>query len=128
MLPLPRRDTVSGCNLWRKSHTAAQNRISDSDPSPLVEDDAKAIAHPAHGAWWAEYQKAEDANTEAANAWYAAQDAFLQTQPATLAGLFAFLDHMDACDADMGWPDEWGNQAFPALAAAVRTLIGGAQS
>jgi hypothetical protein len=53
----------------------------------------------------------------------------LQTRPATIAGLVAFLDHVDAhCNPDKGWDDEWGTQAFPTLAAfamlsAARRLV-----
>jgi hypothetical protein len=65
-------------------------------------------------AWWAEYKRAEGAHGEATGTWYDAQTDFLKTQPTTVAGLLAFVNHVDShCDPDKGWDDEWGNDAFP---------------
>jgi hypothetical protein len=56
--------------------------------------------------------------------------AFLQTQPTTVVGLLAFLDHIEGplSTGDAGeafWDEEEKNVAFPTLAAAARDLIGG---
>jgi hypothetical protein len=86
-----------------------------------------------HLAWWAECQKAEEANTKSAQELWSAREAFLQTQPTSLAGLRAYLDHIEGplSTGEAGeafWDETEMPLAFPTLAAAARTLIGGAQS
>jgi hypothetical protein len=60
---------------------------------------------------------------------FAAREAFLQTQPTTVAGLLAYLDHVEGpiSTGDLGeaWWDETEKElALPTLAAAARKLIG----
>jgi hypothetical protein len=55
--------------------------------------------------------------------------AFLQTQPTTIAGLRAFVDHIEGplSTGEAGeafWDDEERKVAFPTLATAVRALVG----
>jgi hypothetical protein len=79
-----------------------QRRISDQDPCPPLITDGmpdllhheKRIVHPLHKAWWAEYQRAEDAHGESAQDLWSARVAFLKTQRTTVAGLRAFVDHI----------------------------------
>jgi hypothetical protein len=108
--------------------------------SPLVRDgvgdwrhNAKRMAHPAHKAWWAEYKRAEDAHTKSDQELWSAREAFLQTQPTTVAGLRAFVDHIEGplSTGEVGevfWDDVERKLAFPTLAVAVRSLIGEARS
>jgi hypothetical protein len=112
---------------------AVKRRISDQDPHPPRHLARKAIAErlaqPAHKAWWAEYQKAEDAHRVAAQVYWDAREEFLVTQPTTVAGLRAFVEHIDGfTHGEAGWDDDEKALAFPTLATAVRSMIGGAQS
>jgi hypothetical protein len=93
------------------------------------------MVHPLHKAWWAEYQRAEDAHGESAQDLWSARVAFLKTPPTTVAGLRAFVDHIegplstgDASEAF--WDDNERELAFPTIVAAVRNLVveGGVQS
>jgi hypothetical protein len=110
---------------------AAQKRISDRDPCPDATADAERLAHPAHGAWSAEYHEAEDAHTKSARELWSAREALLQTQPTSLAGLCAFLDHIEGPlstgeGGEASWDDDERALVYPTLAAAVRDLIGAA--
>jgi hypothetical protein len=74
-------------------------------------------------------QKAEDAHTESAQRLWNAREEFLQTQPTTVAGLRAYLDHIDGpfshgSAGEAFWDDDERELAFPTLTAAVRSLIG----
>jgi hypothetical protein len=120
-----------------------QRRISDQDPCPPLITDGmpdllhheKRIVHPLHKAWWAEYQRAEDAHGESAQDLWSARVAFLKTQPTTVAELRAFVDHIQGplSTGEAGkafWDDNERKMAFPTINAAVRDLVldGGAQS
>jgi hypothetical protein len=81
-----------------------QSRIEADDPCPLkilegrapsARSIAKRLAHPAFKVWQARHKEAEDAHTESAQELWAAREAFLQTQPTSLAGLRAYLDHIE---------------------------------
>jgi hypothetical protein len=115
----------------------AQSRINDQNPLPLSEGDnyeavrkavAKRRASPEFEVWWARYEEAEDAHTVSAQKWWSAREDFLQTQPTTSAGLFAFLDHIDgpftsAPAGEACWDEHEWEMAFPTLAGACRNLI-----
>jgi hypothetical protein len=110
------------CHVDYRITGAIQSKVSDQRP----DDKPRVRWTEVNVAWWAEYEKAEEVHVAASQKWWAAQEALLQTQPTSLAGLIAFLDHLDAhCDSDGGWIDEWAELAFPTIASAVRELIGG---
>jgi hypothetical protein len=120
----------------------AQRRVSAQNPFPLAaqEIDAKLtyaerearwaerVARPEHKAWWARYKEVADPHEQSARELRSAREAFLQTQPTTLAGLFAFLDHIEGplSTGEVGkafWDESERELAFPILAAAVREII-----
>jgi hypothetical protein len=116
---------------------AIQDRVSDENPFPAPKRDRRAekkrLKSPEHKTWWARYQEAKKANTEAAQALWSAREAFLQTKPTTVVGLLAFLDHVEGplSTGDAGeafWDEEEHKLAFPTLAAAARNLIERGQS
>jgi hypothetical protein len=121
----------------REAHAAylatgeVQSRISDRDPSPPVEDEkavAKRMANPGWKAWWAEYQKAEAVHEKSCQELWAAREAFLQTKPTTVAGLRAFVDHIDGAltDGEAGeafWDGQERELVLPTITAAIRGLI-----
>jgi hypothetical protein len=111
---------------------AIQHEVSDQNPFPERKLDRRAekkrLKSPEHKTWWARYQEAEKANTEAAQALWSAREAFLQTRPISVAGLIAFLDHIEGplSTGDAGeafWDEIEHELAFPTLAAAARNLI-----
>jgi hypothetical protein len=119
----------------------AQTRISDQCPAPPpVKDGAldlrkneKRMAEPAFKAWWAEYETAEDAHTESCQNLWNARVAFLETQPTTVPGLRAFVEHIEGplstgSTGKAFWDEQEREVAFPTLAAAVLALIGGARA
>jgi hypothetical protein len=86
--------------------------------------------HKAHAAWWARQRVADNAHTKSAQDLWAAREAFLKTQPTSVAGLLAFLDHMGGAlsegEAGEAFFDENEKEiALPTLAAAARHLIAG---
>jgi hypothetical protein len=104
-----------------------QSRISDQAPDPVSRKRRKTAAVKA---WWAEYQKAEAVHEKACQEFFAARSTFLQTQPSTVAGLRAFVDHIDGpfshghgCEAF--WDEHEMEMACPTLVAAVRSLVDG---
>jgi hypothetical protein len=118
----------------------AQSRVSDQNPSPMTEEEysakgakcealwAERVAHPEHKAWWAQYKEVAAVHDQSARELWSAREAFLQTQPTTLAGLFAFLDHIEGplTSGEVGeafWDENELQLAFPTLAAAVRGII-----
>jgi hypothetical protein len=110
-----------------------QSRISDQDPFPPGKPfdhkaNARRRARPEWKAYWAEYEKAEAAHEESAQTLWSAREAFLQTRPTTVAGLFAFLDHMEGplSSGEAGeafWDEHERDLAIPTLAASIRDLI-----
>jgi hypothetical protein len=109
-----------------------QSRIVARDPCPPVGGDAKSVAkrraHPGHKAWWAEYKEAEAVHENACQKFWAAREAFLQTQPTSVAGLRAFVDHIEGpFTHGHGCQEFWDEQEreliLPTLAAAVRGLV-----
>jgi hypothetical protein len=116
---------------------AIQHQVSDQNPFPAPKRDRRAekkrLKSPEHKTWWARYQEAEKANTEAAQALWSAREAFLQTKPTTVVGLLAFLDHVEGplSTGDAGeafWDEEEHKLAFPTLAAATRNFIARGQA
>jgi len=115
------------------------SQISGQDPCPPTPgkngkyDDkanAKRMARPDVKVWWARSQEADAAHEKSAQQLWSAREAFLQTQPTTVAGLFAFLDHIDGpfTEGSVGeafWDDNERELAFPTLAAGVRALVDG---
>ena len=102
--------------------SAIQDEIAERHPGEAH----RGTRTKAHRAWWAALQQAENEHRGNIAGWYDAQVDFLTTQATTVAGLLAFINHVDNyCDPDKGWDDEWGNDAFPTLAAAVRSILGG---
>jgi hypothetical protein len=70
---------------------AIQSEVSDQDPFPSPKPlnrraDKKRLASPEHRAWWARYKEAEAACTESGQRLWSAREAFLQTQPTSVAG------------------------------------------
>jgi hypothetical protein len=64
---------------------------------------------------------------------WSAREAFLQTQPTSVAGLRAYLDHIEGPFSsdevgEANWDENEKELAFPTLAAAARALIGGRQA
>jgi hypothetical protein len=91
-----------------------------------IQSERKAFAVYRATAEVAEDVVTEHVHTEACKAWWASQETLMTTQPTSLAGLHALLDHVgDHCDPDKGWIDEWAELGFPTLAAAVRSLTDG---
>jgi hypothetical protein len=79
---------------------------------------------------WAQYQKAAAAHQKSAQELWSAREAFLETQPTSVAGLIAFIDHIEGPfstgePGESYWDDDERELAFPTLAAAARQLIGG---
>jgi hypothetical protein len=86
------------------------------------------MAHPAHKAWWAKYQKAGAVHDNSCHEFWGAREAFLQTRPTSVAGLRAFLDHIDGPFShgpgrEAFWDEDEMELAFRTL-LAVRNLIG----
>jgi hypothetical protein len=115
----------------------AESRINDQCPDPIVFPivfkpgavPRKRRKTAAVKAWWAEYQKAEVVHEKACQEFWAARETFLHTQPTTVVGLRAFIDHIDGpfshgdgCEAF--WDEHEMEMACPTLTAAVRSLIG----
>jgi hypothetical protein len=117
---------------------AIQSEVADQDPHPLARPadrkaEKKRLANPQHKAWWARYEEAEKAHGHSADNLWAAREALLQTHPTTVAGLLAFLDHIEgpfSSDAagEAFWDEQEHKIAFPTLAAAVRELVIGRQA
>jgi hypothetical protein len=118
---------------------AIQSQIGDEDPCPLklrqgrAPSDrslAKHLARPDVQAWLVRYREAENEHSKSCKQLFGAREAFLQTQPTTVAGLVAYLDHVEG-PISTGSPGEaWWDEiekelAFPTLAAAARKLIVG---
>jgi hypothetical protein len=113
----------------------AQSRISGQNPFPPTPEEmrdrkanARRMARPEQKAWWAACKEAEAAHTKAAQKWWSAREGFLQTQPTTVAGLLAYLDHIEGplSSGEAGeafWDDQERELAFPTLAASLRGLI-----
>jgi hypothetical protein len=116
---------------------ADQHQVSDQNPFPLpdgrIEDDRaqkRRLASPEHRAWWVRYKEAENAHNQSAEKLWRAREAFLQTQPISVAGLIAFLDHIEGpfssgSAGEAFWDEKERELAFPTLAAAARQFIGG---
>jgi hypothetical protein len=105
-----------------------QTRIYDQDPRRPEKRTVRSMKRPAVKAWWAEYQKAEAVHRKATQKWAGAREAFLRTQPTTVAGLRAFVDHIDGPFSHGGageayWDNDEKALVFPTIAAAVRGLI-----
>jgi hypothetical protein len=84
--------------------------------------------HKAHAAWWARQREADKAHEQSAQGLWSARVAFLETEPTTVVGLLAYLDHIEGplSTGDAGeafWDEEEKDVAFPTLAAAARNLI-----
>jgi hypothetical protein len=117
---------------------AIQSQVSDQNPFPSPKPlnrraENKRLASPEHRAWWARYKEAEAACTESGRTLWSAREAFLQTQPTSVAGLRAYLDHIEGpfSSGEIGeanWDENEKELAFPTLAAASRNLIGGRQA
>jgi hypothetical protein len=117
---------------------AIQSQVSDQNPFPAkrLEDrraQKKRLASPEHRAWWARYTEAEKADTKTYNEMCDARADFLKTQPTSVAGLRAFLDHIDGpfSSGDTGealWDEQETEVAFPTLAAAARNIIARGQA
>jgi hypothetical protein len=113
--------------------SAIQRRVSDENPFPAPRTEnrraeKKRLASREHKAWWARYQDVEKAHEASAQRLWAAREAFLQTQPATTAGLLAFLDHIEGplstgAVGEAFWDENEKELAVPTLAAAARNLI-----
>jgi hypothetical protein len=110
----------------------AESRINDQCPDRIVVKPGgvprKRRKTAAVKAWWAEYQKAEAVHQKCLTEFFAARSTFLQTQPSTVAGLRAFVDHIDGpfshghgCEAF--WDEHEMEMACPTLTAAVRSLV-----
>jgi hypothetical protein len=118
--------------------SALQSRVSDENPFPAPRPEnrkaeKKRLASPEHKAWWARYQEADSVCASSAQKLWSAREAFLQTQPISVAGLIAFVDHIEGpfSSGDAGeafWDEKEHELAFPTLAAAARNLIGRRQS
>jgi hypothetical protein len=114
---------------------ADQHRISEQNPFPSTKfEDRRAqkkrLASPEHKTWWARYEEVEEAHNQSAQELWLAREAFLQTQPISIAGLIAFIDHVEGpfssgSAGEAFWDDKERELAFPTLAAAARELIGG---
>jgi hypothetical protein len=111
-----------------------QSRISDQDPDLIAVKPGvvprKRRKTAAVKAWWAEYKEAEAVHEKSCQEFWAARETLLQTQPTTVAGLRAYLDHIDGpfSHGEAGeafWDDDEREIAFPTLAAAVRSLVDG---
>jgi hypothetical protein len=117
---------------------AIQSEVSDQDPFPSPKPlnrraEKKRLASPEHRAWWARYKEAEAACTESGQRLWSAREAFLQTQPTSVAGLIAFINHIEGpfSSGEVGeafWDEKEHELAFPTLAAAARNLIGRGQA
>jgi hypothetical protein len=116
--------------------TTAAADIDDPIPPPSRDDpdfeeaNERRMARPEHQAWWARWKEADAAHAEAAQGLWAARNAFLETQPTSVAGLLAFLDHIEGpfSSGDTGeafWDEEEHKLAFPTLSAATRNIIAG---
>jgi hypothetical protein len=120
------------------SSPAPQSEVSDQDPfrspKPLNRRaDKKRLASPEHKAWWARYKEAEAACAESGETLWSAREALLRTQPTTVVGLLAFLDHIEGpfSSGEVGeanWDENEKELAFPTLAAAARNIIVGRQA
>jgi hypothetical protein len=119
--------------------TSAAADIDDPVPPPSRDDpdfeeaNKRRMARPEHKAWWARWLEADAAHNESAQTLWSARVAFLGTQPTTIAGLLAYLDHIEGpiSTGDAGeafWDEEEKNVAFPTLAAAARNLIARGQA
>jgi hypothetical protein len=89
--------------------------------------------HKAHAAWWVRQREADRAHEESAQNLWSARVDFLETQPTTVAGLLAYLNHIEGplSTGDAGeafWDEQEKEAAFPTLAAAARKLIGEVQA
>ena len=114
--------------------TTAAADIDDPIPPPSRDDpdfeeaNERRMARPEHQAWWARWKEADAAHTEAAQGLWAAREAFLQTQPTSVAGLRAYLDHIEGPFSsdevgEANWDEKEKELAFPTLAAALRNII-----
>jgi hypothetical protein len=117
---------------------AIQSEVSDQNPfpAPRSEDrraEKKRLKSPEHKAWWARYKQAEAACAESGQRLWSAREAFLQTQPTSVAGLRAYLDHIEGpfSSGEVGeanWDENEKELAFPTLAAATRNIIARGQA
>jgi hypothetical protein len=115
-----------------------RERIEDRQPIPPpvrngvpdYEANEKRRADPAHKVWWDEYCEAEADHDESIHELWDARADFLTTQPTTMVGLRVYIDHIEGplSAGEVEFDDEERALAFPTLAAAVRSLIGGSQS
>jgi hypothetical protein len=110
--------------------TAAFQRSANDQCPPEVKAAKNRRAHPAFAAWWAQYQEAAAVHEKSAQELWSAREAFLETQPTSVAGLIAFIDHIEGPFSsgpagEAFWDDSERELAFPTLAAAVRDLIAG---
>jgi hypothetical protein len=119
-----------------------QSRICDENPCPPKlrrgrplsdRSEARRMKRPEFKAWRARYEEADAAHSKSIGQLFAAREAFLQTQPTTVAGLVAYLDHIDGpistgSPGESWWDEAEKELAFPTLAAAARALIGQVQS
>jgi hypothetical protein len=78
-------------------------------------------------AWRAEhrYDELESSASAAQDAWWNLQQKLVQTQPTSIDGLLAFLNHLSTANKDE-WMDEWADLAFPTIFASIRSLVPGA--
>jgi hypothetical protein len=116
----------------------AETEVCDQNPFPADRNESrraqkKRLASPLHKTWWARYKEVEAAHTESAQRLWSAREAFLQTQPISVAGLLAFLDHIEGpfssgSDGEALFDENEKGLALPTLAAAARALIGGRQA
>jgi hypothetical protein len=141
--PAERDPIFAAIERERAAHTVylatAAADIDDPIPPPSRDDpdfeeaNERRMARPEHKAWWARWKEADAARVEAAQGLWTAREAFLQTQPTSVAGLRAYLDHIEGPFSsdevgEANWDEKEKELAFPTLAAAVRHLIGGRQS
>jgi hypothetical protein len=116
---------------------AVQDQVSDRCPFPERKLDRrgqkKLLARPEYKAWWARYQKAEKAHPEVAQTLWSARTDLLKTQPTSVPGLRAFIDHIEGplSTGEAGeafWDEQEREVAFPTLAAATRNIIARGQA
>jgi hypothetical protein len=115
-----------------------QSQISDQNPFPAPRSEnrraeKKRLKSPEHKAWWARYQEAEEADRKTYNEMCDARADFLKTQPTSVAGLRAFINHIDGpfSSGNTGealWDETEAEAAFPTLAAATRNIIARGQA
>jgi hypothetical protein len=103
----------------------AQSEISDEQPPKRRKK--------AHMAWRVRFLEREEAHTKVYGEMCDAREDFLKTQPTSVAGLRAFIDHIDGSfsSGDTGealWDEVEKEVAFPTLSAATRNIIARGQA